>query len=455
MSKKVITPVGSSLFTNYQKFPDTRNINNDYETLQTSDEREFTTPLEKRWERYIEERQDLYEIILPWVKSHLEQNASAEITSILNILDEKQEDLNVYLLASETLVSRLAAEILTEALHGYMNQAGNSVAIHFEPRADVIIGLQIWDNDTFQTIGMPGLIERIENIAEEKHQELVLNITGGFKATIPYLTLFGQIHQIPQYYTFENTKTLIRIPTLPIQFDWSFAEQFYPYFSRKNFADNEASINNELLRCHFIRKDKHGMYHPTAIRDIYQKFVEQNLPVAGTVLGHFVEYKILEYYYNNPYSGEYSRVRRSVRDLLPDGRELDLVLIKDGKDMSDYIVIEVKSFLPFFIPKKFKRLKGQIEKQLTGFQTMTMPPREYHLCVYVFPFHQKELIRDKFIEIKELVHAKLPNCRFKMLYLSVELSSEEQLQTESNYKNIYQKFVDRPIDENMLIEYPL
>jgi hypothetical protein len=149
---------------------------------------------------------------------------------LLNILDEEQEDLNVYLLASETLVSRLAAEILTEALLGYANQAGNSVAIHFEPRTDVIIGLQVRNQDSFQRDGLKHLIDRIHTLIAGNVRDVLLNVTGGYKAVIPYLSILGQIEKIPLRYIFEDSNALIKIPRLPINFDFSFIEDHYIAF---------------------------------------------------------------------------------------------------------------------------------------------------------------------------------------------------------------------------------
>ena len=78
---------------------------------------------------------------------------------------------------------------------------GNRIRVEFDPQTDVINGLQIKKIEDFSDRGMPTLMRRISQL---DNGQLVINITGGYKATVPYLTILSQIDQIPLFYTFED-----------------------------------------------------------------------------------------------------------------------------------------------------------------------------------------------------------------------------------------------------------
>lgn len=297
MSKKVITPVGTSIFSNYMKEPEV-SITTDYKNI----EEEPVTA----WDDWEIERENIRQKVTSWAEGKLKKsqfNVSAEIMSLIKILEAKdiQTDLQVYLLATETIVSRLAADILKVVLDGFTNQSGHTVTIHFDVERDVIAGLQVKNETRFQEIGLVELIKKIEEIAshfkltkqsfvklrkknipepilskleklkdqeyefkeqflkalqetvqgsqfiqdiltsariEGRYQQLLFNFTGGYKAVIPYLTITAQINDVPMYYTFEETlfskRELIEIPLLPVDFDFSIIEENYVAFESLN-----------------------------------------------------------------------------------------------------------------------------------------------------------------------------------------------------------------------------
>lgn len=516
MSKKVITPVGTSLFLNYQD--NKKDITSDYETIKYLPASE--------WDEYKDaECHEIKKRVQPWAERNLHNNASAEITSILNILREEQTDLVVYLLASETIVSRLAAKILKEVLGKHQDKHGKTVTIRFDPKQDVIKGLQVWNKGDFEHTGMIELVKRMnqitvsfcvtdstltqlrkksvptdilnvlekikgeeynveedvlrklqENIAPEnveqyrslvidklailsgKYEHTILNITGGFKATLPYLTIMGQIYNMPACYTFEETQHVIRIPKLPVQFDRDFAERYYPYLNGDLDITTYDKEREELEnRLHLAFKDpESNEYKPTALGEMYIRFVETELPVAKTVLGYFVEYKLFEYYSKHVYQ-DYPIVDRGVKWLLAGNREIDLVLRKRPEEDSEFVVVESKPFLAFYIKKRFKgKTKGQIKKQIHGLQEAGNIPQEYHLCIYITQDYEKDSIRQKLIDIQALFTSDLPSCQFKVFFLSVDLSCDDPSKEEGfEYHNIYQKFLDKPIDKTIFTPYSL
>lgn len=203
--KKVITTVGTSLFTNKTDYK--REIWEDLKAISEKPAEEWDD-----YQRYING-------IKENIQRYMNQLSSAEITS-LNLIKEKLEkkqenvEMDVYLICTDTVVSRLAAEILED----YYKDNNDGIKICFDPEKDVISDLQVKDARAFKQ-GIVNLIERFEKIREQNYENMVLNITGGFKALIPFMTILGQIHGIPTYYVFEDSETLIEIPAAPISFN--------------------------------------------------------------------------------------------------------------------------------------------------------------------------------------------------------------------------------------------
>ena len=219
----IVTPVGTSLFTNYlDKNPTDSNFKSNYDTIKKC----FATEWDNGYETEIN---DLRCTTLAFIENS-GVVASAELQSIAKIRDELKDDkIEVRLLASDTITSRLAAEILKKK----GTVLGNQVSIEFEAEKDVINGLQIKSAEDFSNRGMPSLMLRI---SEFRDKQLVINITGGYKASVPYLAILSQIRQIPLFYTFEEldekSPDLIKIPQVPLSVNWQLVQQYTDVFSK-------------------------------------------------------------------------------------------------------------------------------------------------------------------------------------------------------------------------------
>ena len=220
----VITPVGTSLFTNGSEHD--RIIKQNYTRIEDKPESEWNintasiNALRTQSERFILTQRT---------------SASAELQSTAKIQSALNSDITVHLLASDTLASRLAAEILRDQINAPHNILGGNIVAKFnpDPRAghiDVIRNLQVNDAKDFSRDGMPNLFHRINYIKDWEaggSQNLAINITGGYSATLPYLTIFGQLESVPLYYNFEDSDELIVIPQAPLAIDWNLIEKYY------------------------------------------------------------------------------------------------------------------------------------------------------------------------------------------------------------------------------------
>jgi putative CRISPR-associated protein (TIGR02619 family) len=198
-------------------------------------------------------------------------SASAEIKSILKIRNEIEDGIEVRLLASDSVASVLAAQILSD------NGLEQRIKVHFNREQDTIKGLQVDDGRLFEKEGMPNLIKRIECICGGYYENIDINMTGGFKATIPYLTIMGQVNNVPLYYIFEETDELIKIPQAPIDISWGIFEKYSSVFSDLakgierdwNKYKRDRNIEDDFRICVWEDKENNGMAELSAIGRIF------------------------------------------------------------------------------------------------------------------------------------------------------------------------------------------
>ena len=167
-------------------------------------------------------------------------NSSAELTSLEKLrkkLDEKgkqNEKLDIYLIMSDTNEGRFIGEILEEVLKSENIKRKLNIK---EVKVKYIKDLRIDSTETFEK-GLDNLIEKIYEIIKKDNNnlynkdEVIFNITGGYKGVIPYLSTIAQIFEYEIVYTFEDTEKendLIKIKPLPLGFDEDFTDLYLPF----------------------------------------------------------------------------------------------------------------------------------------------------------------------------------------------------------------------------------
>ncbi len=131
------------------------------------------------------------------------------------------------------MTSRLAAELIKQWFEDKNCYQGEyAIKVIFNPDRHIIPGLQIKDKKAFQNNGLVELLNRFYSIAGNNYANTILNITGGFKALIPYLTILAQVNQVKIQYIFEDTDTLIEIPFLPLKIDDELFERWAVQFAQ-------------------------------------------------------------------------------------------------------------------------------------------------------------------------------------------------------------------------------
>ena len=92
-----------------------------------------------------------------------------------------------------------------------------------------IEGLQVFDRVKLEREGLTNLVDEIYKLFEyysPDEENVLLNITGGYKCIIPYLTILAQINRAPLFYINDETEELIKIPQAPLDIDWGMFEKY-------------------------------------------------------------------------------------------------------------------------------------------------------------------------------------------------------------------------------------
>ncbi|MBD3338444.1 MAG: hypothetical protein GF353_05015 [Candidatus Lokiarchaeota archaeon] len=374
--KTIISPVGLSLINNF--FKGKSKGGGECKGLEGYRDDLNEAGSAKNYGAYLIEnaREALKSDILAWAEKT--ENACAEFTSIKK-LEEKfpDEEFEIHLLPSDTVLSKFMAEIISDIRlwKNHLNRVTQIIQEHH------IEGLQVEDENDFIQIGMKSLTRKIEDFLDkvpDPQTNLLLNITGGYKATIPYLTIWGQIYGIQLFYTFEDTlkksNQLIKIPQAPIDFDFTILDDYYDTVKilknksgykfddfkqeliKKGLKYNLKDITN-LTESNILEKDeKKNEINLSLIGDIFLRRFE-NLRSKGirnaysNLFGNIIELKVFKFYAEKYSSTE---VQHSITFWENKQKMLELDVFIESKNF--VTAVEVKPL------NGFKEIKSKFEE---------------------------------------------------------------------------------------------
>lgn len=446
--KKVITTVGTSLFTNYMKeevkeseefdFGGRYNepIDGKNGLFRTFDSMGFPLDDDNR------DFEDLKSIIQRRWLNKFRQDASAEISSLFKIAEH--DDIEVHLLATETALSFAACELIKAYLQSDYNQLKSKFKNIYFDREYVVKGLQVKDAGIFQDNGFINLVEKIIQI-KDGYENTVLNISGGYKALIPPLTLLAQLEKMPLFYIYEDSNVPIETGVLPIDFDWSFIENYVELINKDGKRKNEE--NNEKLQ--ILREKKlvyPDNYDLTILGQLIRKYSNTASPFTLTIFGYFIEYKLFEYYLK-----EYgpNNVEHSVK--AKGSEDIDILITLQDKKI---IPVEIKPSTYLDDKSKMQDIAEKIVRRTnTVIETDNREkPSEVWLITYSYtdikPTPLKSLTDDE-KENAEMVAQMVRNafpeeCSFCIKHFFIE---QNRLNDE---RHVYQKFMKSPLKENIV-----
>lgn len=469
---RIITPVGISMFTNYLDERVRKHYGRDYQPIDIDLDK-----IQKQDPGASEMDSLSYKSYIDRIKSKIEdcwfefgdlpnQMASAEISSIIKIAEEQRsETMAVHLIATDTLLSVFAAEMIARWFekHGEGLFSGMVVFNRSEAREEkrhIVKGLKITSQPNFEK-GFLSLIEVVDGLVSQwikSKDEVIFNITSGYKAIVPILTLYGQLREIPLKYIYDEsdleTASLVTLDNLPLNFDWAIGELFADYIQNFDLRKQLEEDNEVIKLLRSLKIIGNETRELTIIGVLMEKFIKDRMLQGKTALGFFAEYKVyealiekyclipqkgLEYYWDKTDLSKFSRSPMYGRDAEKETRiEIDLVLI-DREGCETWY--EVKSGSGSGISSAI----GQFKIKLDFVHNVSVrKPQKFVLVLYKFDFQE---IRNsqQFKELKKLF--AVTDILFEIWYFDIPVIADK-------YKMNNKTFAERPIELHPFLTDP-
>jgi putative CRISPR-associated protein (TIGR02619 family) len=421
--KTVITIVGTSIFENYMsKYPESH-LDDNINELKNRPYSEFGN--------YFEEINIIKRSISG---KNTDKNSSAEINSLIEIQKEiNDEELKVYLLTSDTILSYLAAEIIVNYFDEF-NKINNSKIAVIKENIKLLKGFQVNNRNEFENIGVMSIVKIIKEI-KATESNIILNISGGYKIGTPFFTIIGQVYELDTYYIYQDTDELIKVPILPIKFDELLSEEIY-YYLTNLMSIPKINRNKYKLKYYNLIKFDCNKYILTPIGELFKSYIEEHFPIAKNVYGYYIEYKIYEYLIENPYklnNVEYNTVKHSI---YIDENEID-ILLKNSLNCKDCIICEIKSALAVVGDSSINKLEKQIRKRCNALlKNRDYNIKGYNLYLYAINYSIKRNIITNNLKsiVNEINEVNIP---FHVYYTEIILNDLKEKRFEDN---LYRKY---------------
>lgn len=434
--KKVIVTVGTSIFTNFRKGKGKEDDSTwgDIEKIETWDP--------DKWDKNHQRGKRIYNIEKAIEDSFEDDHKTcAEIESLLTFEPDLSQ-IELYLIATDTLLSRLAAKLIVKWLAKF-RQKKDTVFFEEVHGKGLIKGLQIKEKESFEREGFPNLIKRIEEIYEPPHlsedskkfkregkKEVFLNISGGYKALIPGLSILGQLFQIPLIYKYEDSPEIILQNSLPIEFAEEAIDRMYPRFitrekiNKSELADWEASELTFFSKMYGFFGEDSEYFFRTAIGDLFNRFIEKREPESVRVMGFAVELLFYKYLIENGKEGFQTLAHSHYAKEDKKGPEFDFWF---SNNASEFAIGEVKSAIQVVnafeeYGTNHKSLSEQIRNQIAYLISQGLIPTEYHLYFYFNGerFVGPDTLKEICLKLKSLIEEALgKKIKFMAKYFEV------------------------------------
>lgn len=268
--KHIINIVGTSLISNYIE---KESNSNEFRYIEDEPVSEY----ERNKERIA-----IIKRILKNFTFLYKEKASAELQTISKIEEIFKDKINAHLLCTDTLSSLICGEIINEFLI-----KEQKIDVNFNKSNSYIESLQVVNKEKFLKEGVPNLIRKLQKITVSYcHDDLIINITGGYKGIIPLITFWSMINEYQLVYMFENSNQLIFEPKIPIKFDYSIIEEN---------LDILDSINKEDDNLKIIKSEKRNLIENLSKKGLIE-YVDDHIFISPIGQIMFDEYmkKLLE-----------------------------------------------------------------------------------------------------------------------------------------------------------------
>jgi putative CRISPR-associated protein (TIGR02619 family) len=193
---------------------------------------------------------NVYQSVIAQLSARADEEAfirrsCAELNSLDRIVDKNTVDRNTqfHFFVSQTVDGAVAGRIIADFCETYFGSRG---IVH------VIEGLQVSDARDFRLHGLSEVIRttyKILNSAPAGTYTRIINPTGGFKATIPYLTIIGMLEpDVEMQYIYERSEEIIGLGRLPVRIDFESIDPFYDEINLIDTLGRDVECTEAKLR---------------------------------------------------------------------------------------------------------------------------------------------------------------------------------------------------------------
>ncbi|RMG22668.1 MAG: hypothetical protein D6732_25480 [Methanobacteriota archaeon] len=379
--KTIITPVGTSMITNYLSPAGRRKvgkqsyvaIDNEWQSLDAK--LSATNIHDSKYKNAIER---ICKVLKNrWFEFEGKPNelASAEISSILKIANG--QSCQVHLLATDTLHSVMAAELIKDWFEKFKSIYNIEVLFH-RPSAEfthqesseyVVQNLQAVEGDKYRQ-GFQNLFSLLWKLTRKKRygKDVIFNITGGYKAIIPALVLFAQLEDIPFAYFFDIERSsenneLIEWPKLPFGFDYSAWELLEDFITEKRFRELFVEKSNDevaqLLVAYSI-VEREDVKKLTPVGTLLSSYLREKTDIGKSMFGFVAELLVFEYFVKegrDVVRGVSINPKKLAFANFKDGDSLEVdIVIRNGEDSEEWYEIKPISNIKEGVAQLCKRL---------------------------------------------------------------------------------------------------
>lgn len=463
--KRVITTVGTSLFSNSEK--NVMNLDNiDYN--ETLFENENVDKVAKKI-------RELEKVVLEWIKTR-DNNTSAEISSLIQIHEQIKEPVEAHLICSYTILSRIAAEVIQKFFEEHYDKDKKKF-VKFE--IYIVENLLVTKKDIFKK-GIKELFRVFGDDVVKKDckgkriwSEIIFNITGGYKSVVPYLNILAQLYRLDSYYVFnEDTNTtgyeLIKLPSLPVNFDLSIFEDNYLAFelisekpnkvnfpTKHDFLEYVSDEEFKQFQDIFLIKEENGKIRLAELGLLlYQAFEDSEKDFGfgrSNMFGKFMEIQVFKYF--KGLKANLVRVEL--------GEQIGKSIQNDSYDLDVYYENEKSIYAIEVKPHGISILKTGNEKrdgetiehkcEIGAFKCSFEEYKSKHLKNILLMYHHREPAKHQIENFRKLKFTIKPSCADVLEF--VWLSTSKSYRTDVNWsitKNMLKRY---DFDQNKWVDF--
>lgn len=275
----IISTVGTSIYTNFHSrgflndiwlnLSDNNKSASEYDTGEVDYSEAESEIKDNFFKGYVKESNEFKP-----KKGEINYDCCAEVKTIKKIYDLKKPknsvEIELHLLHSDTANGKSSAILVKSFFEIYNLHNNQTIHIHLIEKLNTL-------NKQSYREGVNNLIVQIHNTPYRSLDEFIINISGGFKGFIPYLTIYSQLFEKTMCYIYEDSSELVEISPLHLTFDFNSLINIYPYLCEGKISTYNKVFESNKTFSNFFFNDNEAELQVNPLGKIAQFSMEKSL----------------------------------------------------------------------------------------------------------------------------------------------------------------------------------